>query len=88
MASRQLALEWYGGNVQSWERRRRDENAVTAESFRSNGRSTSRGGNRWAQCPLRDGGKSGEKVVLFSPWPESIFAFAPVWDGLTKQFGC
>jgi len=24
--------------------------------------------------------------VLFSPWPESIFAFAPVWDGLTKQF--
>ncbi len=32
------------------------------------------------------GGKSGEKVVLFSPWPESIFAFAPVWEGLTKQF--
>jgi pimeloyl-ACP methyl ester carboxylesterase len=32
------------------------------------------------------GGKSGEKVVLFSPWPESIFAFAPVWDGLTQQF--
>jgi len=32
------------------------------------------------------GGKSGEKVVLFSPWPESIFAFAPVWDGLTKHF--
>jgi len=32
------------------------------------------------------GGKSGEKVVLFSPWPESIFAFAPVWDGLTRQF--
>ncbi|HKC81860.1 MAG TPA: alpha/beta hydrolase [Gemmatimonadaceae bacterium] len=32
------------------------------------------------------GGKSGEKVVLFSPWPESIFAFAPVWDGLTKRF--
>src|SRR6266478_1264250 len=31
-------------------------------------------------------GKSGERVVLFSPWPESIFAFAPVWDGLTKQF--
>jgi pimeloyl-ACP methyl ester carboxylesterase len=31
------------------------------------------------------GGKRGEKVVLFSPWPESIFAFAPVWDGLTKQ---
>ncbi len=32
------------------------------------------------------GGKGGEKVVVFSPWPESIFAFAPVWDGLTKQF--
>src|SRR3989441_8364296 len=32
------------------------------------------------------GGKSGEKVVLFSPWPESIFAFAPVWEGLTQQF--
>ena len=32
------------------------------------------------------GGKSGEKIVLFSPWPESILAFAPVWDGLTKQF--
>jgi len=32
------------------------------------------------------GGKSGEKVVLFSPWPESIFAFGPVWDGMTKQF--
>ena len=24
--------------------------------------------------------------MLFSPWPESIFAFAPVWGGLTKQF--
>jgi pimeloyl-ACP methyl ester carboxylesterase len=24
--------------------------------------------------------------VFFSPWPESIFAFAPVWAGLTKQF--
>jgi pimeloyl-ACP methyl ester carboxylesterase len=32
------------------------------------------------------GGTSGEKLVLFSPWPESIFAFASVWDGLTKQF--
>jgi len=28
----------------------------------------------------------GEKIVLFSPWPESIFAFAPIWSGLTKQF--
>ena len=32
------------------------------------------------------GGKSGEKVVLFSPWPESILAFSPVWDGLTREF--
>src|SRR5258705_9892107 len=32
------------------------------------------------------GGTGREKLVLFSPWPGSIFAFAPVWDGLTKQF--
>jgi len=31
-------------------------------------------------------GTGGEKIVLFSPWPESLFAFAPVWSGLTKQF--
>jgi pimeloyl-ACP methyl ester carboxylesterase len=31
-------------------------------------------------------GSGGEKVVLFSPWPESILAFAPVWGGLTQQF--
>jgi pimeloyl-ACP methyl ester carboxylesterase len=31
-------------------------------------------------------GTGGEKVVLFSPWPESIFAFAPVWRGLTNHF--
>jgi pimeloyl-ACP methyl ester carboxylesterase len=31
-------------------------------------------------------GRGHEKVVLFSPWPESIFAFAPVWTGLTTQF--
>ena len=31
-------------------------------------------------------GKGDEKVVLFSPWPESIFAFVPVWPGLTRQF--
>lgn len=29
---------------------------------------------------------SGERIVLLSPWPESIFAFAPVWDGLMRQF--
>jgi hypothetical protein len=32
------------------------------------------------------GGRGGKKVVLFSPWPDSIFAFAPVWAGLTKEF--
>ena len=32
------------------------------------------------------GGRGGERVLLLSPWPESIFAFAPVWDGLTKEF--
>jgi pimeloyl-ACP methyl ester carboxylesterase len=31
-------------------------------------------------------GEGLEKVVLLNPWPESIFAFAPVWRGLTKQF--
>jgi pimeloyl-ACP methyl ester carboxylesterase len=31
-------------------------------------------------------GRGSEKVVLFSPWPESIFAFAPVWDELTAHF--
>jgi pimeloyl-ACP methyl ester carboxylesterase len=31
-------------------------------------------------------GAGSEKLVLLSPWPESIFAFAPVWVGLTKQF--
>ena len=30
-------------------------------------------------------GKGDEKVVLFSPWPESIFAFVPVWPGLTRR---
>lgn len=31
-------------------------------------------------------GRGDKKLVFFSPWPESIFAFAPVWAGLTKQF--
>jgi pimeloyl-ACP methyl ester carboxylesterase len=30
-----------------------------------------------------DSGRSGEPVVLLtSPWPESIYAFAPIWDTL------
>ena len=32
------------------------------------------------------GNSGGEKVLLLSRWPESIFAFAPLWRGLTKQF--
>jgi pimeloyl-ACP methyl ester carboxylesterase len=32
------------------------------------------------------GGTGSERIVLLSPWPESIFAFVPVWVGLTKQF--
>jgi pimeloyl-ACP methyl ester carboxylesterase len=32
------------------------------------------------------GGTGNAKVVLLSPWPESIFAFAPVWSGLTRRF--
>src|SRR5437762_14051211 len=31
-------------------------------------------------------GNGDEKLVLFSPWPESIFAFVSVWPGLTRQF--
>jgi len=31
-------------------------------------------------------GKGPQKVVLTSPWPESIFAFSPVWAGLSEQF--
>jgi pimeloyl-ACP methyl ester carboxylesterase len=27
-----------------------------------------------------------EKIVLFSPWPESIFAFVSIWAGLTRHF--
>ena len=38
------------------------------------------------QIRYAKGGSGDEKVVLFSPWPESIFAFASVWRGLTKQF--
>jgi pimeloyl-ACP methyl ester carboxylesterase len=32
------------------------------------------------------GGAKGETLLLLSPWPESIFAFAPVWAGLTSRF--
>lgn len=32
------------------------------------------------------GGNGGERIVLFSPWPESILAFDPVWAGLSSRF--
>lgn len=28
----------------------------------------------------------GENVLLLSPWPESIYAFAQIWAGLASQF--
>jgi pimeloyl-ACP methyl ester carboxylesterase len=27
-----------------------------------------------------------ESVIMFSPWPESIYAFAPVWPALASEF--
>lgn len=32
-----------------------------------------------------DSGTSGEDAILFSPWPESIYAFARVWAPLSEQ---
>jgi pimeloyl-ACP methyl ester carboxylesterase len=32
------------------------------------------------------GGSGDERVMLLSPWPESIYAFASEWPGLAKQF--
>jgi pimeloyl-ACP methyl ester carboxylesterase len=29
---------------------------------------------------------SGENVLLLSPWPESVYAFAQIWPGLTSRF--
>jgi pimeloyl-ACP methyl ester carboxylesterase len=31
-------------------------------------------------------GAGDEKIVLLSPWPESIFAFVSIWAGLTRHF--
>ena len=31
-------------------------------------------------------GTADEKIVLLSPWPESIFAFVSIWAGLTRHF--
>jgi pimeloyl-ACP methyl ester carboxylesterase len=27
-----------------------------------------------------------ESVIMFSPWPESIYAFAAIWPGLAREF--
>jgi pimeloyl-ACP methyl ester carboxylesterase len=35
---------------------------------------------------MRRTGVTARRFVVFSPWPESIFAFAPVWGGLTTRF--
>lgn len=29
---------------------------------------------------------SAQAVVLFSPWPESLYAFLPLWQGLARDF--
>ncbi len=34
----------------------------------------------------RGGQPTGEQVVLLSPWPESIYAFLPIWGDLAKKF--
>src|SRR5262249_33435317 len=31
------------------------------------------------------GGSSGPVLLLTSPWPESIYAFAPMWDTLASE---
>jgi pimeloyl-ACP methyl ester carboxylesterase len=30
--------------------------------------------------------KAPDTLLLLSPWPESIYAFAPMWPGLARQF--
>jgi pimeloyl-ACP methyl ester carboxylesterase len=32
------------------------------------------------------GGSRDQTIVLTSPWPESLYAFAPMWAGLAAQF--
>jgi pimeloyl-ACP methyl ester carboxylesterase len=31
------------------------------------------------------GGSQGPVLLLTSPWPESLYAFAPIWDSLTEH---
>ena len=37
---------------------------------------------RSAEC----GGGAPESILMTSPWPESMYAFAPVWDALARHF--
>ncbi len=37
---------------------------------------------RCAEC---GGGSATESILMTSPWPESIFAFAPIWNVLARQ---
>jgi len=59
--------------------RRRGARATRQALMRQSQASTSRRTVDWAQSALRHGGKSGEQVVPLQSWPESIFAFTPVW---------
>ena len=37
---------------------------------------------RSAEC----GGGAPQSILMTSPWPESMYAFAPVWDALARHF--
>lgn len=37
---------------------------------------------RSAEC----GGETSQWILMTSPWPESMFAFAPIWDTLAQRF--
>ena len=37
---------------------------------------------RYAASPKH----GAESVILFSPWPESIYAFAAIWPGMAREF--
>jgi pimeloyl-ACP methyl ester carboxylesterase len=37
---------------------------------------------RWAEC----GGSGSPSIVMTSPWPESLYAFAPIWSTLAERF--
>jgi pimeloyl-ACP methyl ester carboxylesterase len=40
------------------------------------------------QVRYAEGGRpDGPTVLLTSPWPESVYAFASIWDSLAAQYG-